>query len=129
VSNFDICKDKWFFEPKSEQDRDVFLEWAYEQGMVWRGDSPRSNNYLSVECVIGGNNAKQGNLGWCDSDTGDGRDFYESRGHLEIFPIFKLCVDKLLLPVVESPQQKKIRELEETIAKAQEQIESLKKVI
>ncbi|UAV84618.1 hypothetical protein PHB09_123 [Pseudomonas phage PHB09] len=40
-----------------------------------------------------------------------------------------LMIDELLLQAVESPQQKQIRELQETIAKAQEQIESLKKVI
>jgi hypothetical protein len=132
MSNFDICKDKWFFESKSVQERDAFLEWAYDQGMSWQGSTPRSNIFLISACVIGGNNGAQGYLGWVHASVGSqGGEFYESRGHINISPVFKykLVVDNVPLPVVESPQQKQIRELEETIAKAQEQIESLKKVI
>ncbi|WKV20519.1 hypothetical protein 16Q_126 [Pseudomonas phage 16Q] len=131
MSNFDICKDKWFYQPNSVQGRDAFLEWAYEQGMVWMGLNQRSNEHLIELCCIGGNSYREGQLGWVHGSVAEGVDFYESRGHIKISPVFKykLIVDIIPPPVVESPQQKQVRELEETIAKAQEQIESLKKVI
>ena len=54
--------------------------------------------------------------------------WWENRDHQEIKLIFKqkLSVSDVISPSKESPQQAKIRELEETIDKAKQQIKQLK---
>lgn len=126
MSTFDICKDKWFFFSNSMQERDAFLEWAYEQGMSWSaGVAPCLQG---DDVYISGNFFTEGVLGWAMVKA---REFYESYGHVEIHPEFKykMCVAFVPSPEVESPQQKQIRELEETIARATQQINELKKDI
>lgn len=63
MSNFDIRKDKWFFEPKNEIHRDAFLEWAYANGMEWLG-SGLATPFLPKDSFIGGNNCAEGKLGY-----------------------------------------------------------------
>lgn len=124
MSKLNLLKDKWFFKATSREECVAFQEWAFTQGLSWVGSGEVVNKSVFGDS-IGGNNLKGGSLGHASAM------WYEDRGFIQIFPKFKTVsvVDCVDLPEVESRQEKKIRELEATIAKAQEQIQALKKEI
>lgn len=116
---FDLKKEKWFIHTPTPEISEAVQLWLFEQGLQWRlgGQDVRHTN----KSAIGGMQSV-GNIGFADPE------FYAKEGCQEIKFTFKAVVDSVEYPVVESEQQKRIRELEETIATAQRQIAELKEM-
>ena len=124
MAKLDLMKDKWFFAPSTKEEGIAFQKWAFTQGLSWSSAGTKALEYLGTE-AIGGNGNTKGKLGHATYS------WYLDRGHVELTPVFKteISVDGVYLPELESAQQKKIRELEATVAEAQRQIQELKKGI
>lgn len=116
---------KWFIRVANAEQAKAVQEWAFEQGFGWSGSKTirKDLRLWEIPAAIGHGHFDGMGLGQASVD------YWIANGHKEIKVTFKTAVDKVVLTEVESLQQKQIRELQETIAKAQEQIESLKKVI
>jgi len=124
MAKLDLMKDKWFFAPRTKEEGIAFQKWAFSKGLSWSTSATTVQNNLGTES-IGGNGHSKGRLGHASYA------WYKDRGHVQISPRFKteVFVDSVELPDLESQQQKQIRELEETIARATQQIQELKKDI
>lgn len=122
---FDVKKDKWFVRVANKQEAIAVQEWAFSEGLGWCGSLElrtdfdawgTDENSKAVGCGhFGGNSLGQAPGTW-----------WESNGHKEIKLTYKFGVDTVIYPEVESPQQKQIKALEETIAQAAAQIQKLK---
>lgn len=123
--SIDLKKDRWFIRVNSIEESIATQEWLLEQGLDWVGSQTLRTDFKNWEGfpkAIGSGHSScrslgQANVGW-----------WENRDHQEIKLTFKqkLSVSDVIYPTKESPQQAKIRELEETINKAQEQLRQLK---
>lgn len=124
MRKLDLLKDEWYFKPKSPEESAAFQKWAFEQGLSWNTHGKHVIGHVYADC-IGGNGHKPRTLGHA-TET-----WYDERGHVKLTPVFKIeiSVESVELPDVESSQEKKIRELEATVAEAQRQIQELKKEI
>ncbi|WCO82025.1 hypothetical protein vBPpSSYP_43 [Pseudomonas phage vB_PpS_SYP] len=122
-SQFDVKKDPWYVIVSNREEAKLVQSWLFEQGLQWQSGGA-THSHLGERVLT--------------NDSGCDRIFHASfgviekkkaRGSKELKFSFKreLVIDKVTLPDVESPQQKQIKELEETIRKASEQIEQLKK--
>ena len=122
---FDFKTDKWFIRVENEQQAVAAQEWAFEQGFGWSGRKTLREDFRSWDMprAIGCGHGGAGYMGQAPAQ------YWFVHGHKEIKMSFKVVVDEVVLPVVESQQQKQIRELEETIARATQQIQELKKDI
>lgn len=119
---FDLKTEKWFIRVNSEQESIAVQEWAFQQGIGWMNKLELRKDFSTWQLPsaigfghFGGQSLGQANV-----------DYWERNGHKEIKAELKLSVVDVELPAVESPQQKQIRELEETIATAAAQIKKLK---
>jgi hypothetical protein len=122
-NQFNVKKDPWYVIVNNHEESKLVQSWLFKQGLHWQaGDS--THLHLGERVLT--------------NDEGCDRIFHASMGVIEkkkakgskelIFSFkHELVIDKVTLPDVESPQQKQIKELEETIRKASEQIEQLKK--
>lgn len=124
---FDLKTDKWFIRVANEAQANAAQEWAFEQGFAWSG-----NKLLRIDFETWDDDGSKaighghnGGAGLGQAGTG----YWESRGHHELKVDFKLRIVNVVLPEVESPQQKQIKALEETIATAAAQIQKLKEGI
>ena len=122
--SIDLKKDRWFIRVNSVEESIATQEWLFEQGFGWVGKQIIRTDFSSWEFpqAIGFGHSPCGGLG--QASVG----WWKTREHEEIDLTFKqkLSVADVIYPTKESPQQAKIRELEETINKAQEQLRQLK---
>lgn len=126
--SIDLKKDRWFIRVNSVEESIAAQEWLFKQGLGWNGRKTLRTDFQHWEGfqkAIGSGHAYcrslgQARVGW-----------WENRDHQEIKIIFKqkLSVADVIYPTKESPQQAKIRELEETINKAKEQLRQLKEEV
>lgn len=122
----DLKKDRWFIRVNSVEESIAAQEWLFEQGITcWDG----------VDCSVEHNLPKVLTNYWADNLINRRGFMFSSKlarfiaePQCEIKLIFKqkLSVSDVIYPTKESPQQAKIRELEETINKAKEQLRQLK---
>lgn len=126
--SIDLKKDRWFIRVNSVEESIAAQEWLFEQELDWVGSQTLRTDFKKWEGfpkAIGSGHSScrslgQASVGW-----------WENRDHQEIKLTFKqkLSVSDVIYPTKDSPQQAKIRELEETINKAQQQIKQLKEEV
>lgn len=117
--------EKWFIRVPDEASAQAVQEYMFERGLGWNGKLELRTDYETwsfpeaIGCGhCGGNSLGQANV-----------NYWIGNEHKEIVITLKTSVDTLEFLKVESPQEIKIRELQETITKAQEQIQALKEDI
>lgn len=124
--SIDLKKDRWFIRVNSAEESIATQEWLLEQDITW---------WDGVDCSVEHDLTKVLTNYWADNRINRRGFMFSSKlsrfiaePQCEIKLIFKpkLSVSDVIYPTKESPQQAKIRELEETINKAQEQIKLLK---
>jgi len=127
MTAFDIQKDKWFVRINSEEECKAVQEWAFAQGFHWFNGKVRKD-YNSWSSDTGGKAIGFGHFS--RSSLGQAPvSYWMQNDHHEIKLTFRteMYVDEVQFPVVESAQQKRLRELEETIEAAQRQIAEIRK--
>ena len=126
---FDLKTQPWHIFVNSPEECQAAQEWLFSQGLTWcNGDVEVSNLYartLSNYFVIFGERNFTLDIRGFVYDVHK-NDYEDSSKELKLEFANKFVVNSYKTPVIETVQQKQIRELEETIAKAQEQIQSLK---
>jgi len=122
-NQFNVKKDPWYIVVKNRQESKLVQSWLFEQGLQWKAGGAK-HDHLNERVLTndnGGDRICHASFGVIEKK--------KAKGSKELKFSFKqtLTIDKVTMPEVESPQQKQIKELEETIRKAAEQIEQLKK--
>jgi hypothetical protein len=124
---FDVKNDKWFVRVANKQEAIAAQDWAFSEGLSWNGRTTLRHDYhlwdMDGGTAIGSGHCEGSVLGQA------GVMYWARSGHKEIKLTYKLTVDTVLLPEVESPQQRQIRALEATIAQAAAQIQKLKEEV
>lgn len=128
---FDLKTQPWHIKVKSPEENYAAQKWLFSQGLTWcNGDvdvdclhSKILSNYFARQRKV--NDIEVNHEGFMHGAYPS--EFNNDDYELELQFEEKIVVVDFTFPTVkESPEQKKIRELEETIAKAQEQINKLK---
>lgn len=122
-NQFSVTRDAWYIRVNSPEESKAAQDWLFSQGCSW-GVGEKEYRHTGEKSLTNDNGGAR--LFWGSQASVESK---QEKGVPEIKLTFKTqtVVDKVVLPVVESPQQKQIRELEETIQKATQQIEQLKK--
>ena len=119
VSQFDLKKNPWFIRTGTKEKSAAAQNWLFEQGINWWNND--SVAYIRDEQVLSNVNC-EGNIEsffmWCI----DGEPHKSAK---EIILEFETVVKSVTYPIVETEQDKKIKELQQTIEKAKQQIEEL----
>lgn len=123
-----ILEDKWFIRVANNQEAVAVQEWAFSQGLAWGSKFEVRTDFdkwdgVGSSAAIGSGHFGGNCLGQASAS------YWERHNHKEIKVTFKFSVDTIVYPEVESPQQKQIKALEETIATATAQIQKLKEGI
>lgn len=119
--------DKWFIAVADLEEAVAVQEWLRSNGFTWGG--LHQNNIRTdmkdwqLPYAIGRGHFSGVGLG--QESVG----YWMKQGHHEVKVTFKKTVADCEYPVLESEQEKQIKALEETIQKAQEQIQNLKKSV
>lgn len=121
VKQFDMRTQPWFIRVNNEQEFNLVQEWLEENfGTVpYFGWYPQTKGLTNTN--VDGKMYSDYVMWFCDDKN-------LNQNANEIKVNFKTIIDSVEWPVVESEKDKKIRELEETIKKAQEQIKELQKL-
>lgn len=120
---FDMKTNPWFIRVNNEQEFEAAKEWVEVQGVNWT-DWVKDKSFNSEIGALCSNLYDFDNYYWLGHDEVETQALY---GRKEIKLTFKTVVDSVEYPVLESEQQKKIRELKETIEKASAQIAEIEK--
>lgn len=116
-----LKENSWYIETGSPEKSELVQEWLFEHGYVWfiKGSVPSylESKYLCNVCIDGsiiGDILQTSNSQHIHKDA------------QEIILEFQTTIKSVKLPAVETEQEKKIRELQETIDKASAQIKAIK---
>ena len=117
VSEFDLKKNPWFIRTGTKEKSEATQKWLFEQGLTWNDGSKCLYNYgeIIIETTENSRFVK-----------GD----YPEPESQEIILEFETVVKSVTYPSIETEsvkteQDKKIKELKETIDKAQQQLEEM----
>ena len=117
---FDLKKNPWFIRTGTKEKSEAAQKWLFEQGMSWSG--ARGNVILNFGedylVNVSGNGYVGKYVMWCSDSS-------PHASAKEIVLEFETVVKSVTYPVVETAQDKKIKELKETIDKAQQQLEEM----
>ena len=122
--SIDLKKDRWFIRVNSVEESIATQEGLLEQGITW---------WAGLDCSVEHDLTKVLTNYWADnlinrrgfmSSSKLARFIAEPQCEIKLTFKQKLSVSDVIYP--ESPQQAKIRELEDTINKAQQQLKQLK---
>ena len=130
--SIDLKKDRWFIRINSVEESIAAQQWLFEQGITWSDGSghPLKEKEVRVLTNYWDNSSQEINLaGFMFSEELYCDKHWNSKYEIKLIFKQKLSVSDVIYPTKESPQQAKIRELEETINKAQEQIKQLKEEV
>lgn len=121
VKQFDMKTQPWFIRVNNEQEFDLVQEWLKENfGTVpYFGWYPQTKGLTNTN--IDGKMYSDYVMWFCDDKN-------LNQNTNEIKLRFKTTIDSVEWPIVESEKDKKIRELQETIKKAEEQLKELHKL-
>lgn len=118
-TNFDMKSQPWFIRVTNEQEYNAARKWLFEN----------FGHYLDTgyaSYMVGLSNTDDcGEI--CSYVMWMAEHALKTTEHYEIELSYKTVVDSVQYPQVETEQQKKVRELQETIEKAQKQIEDIQK--
>lgn len=114
----------WFIAVNGKEHSRIAQEWLFEQGLQWAhyGKVVSFTDQAVLTNVDAGGIVRDYII-YSDSIT---RKIEQGAHEVKVLGRISMVLEKVELPVVESPQEKQIRELEETIQKAQKQIDALK---
>lgn len=120
---FDLKKNPWFIRTGTKEKSEAVQKWLFEQGVEWytgKGIKMSCEGYLTNTYVDGG----------ISSYILYGDDSNPSAYAQEIIIEFETTVKSVTYPSIETEsakkeQDKKIKELKETIDKAQQQLEEM----
>lgn len=119
VSQFDLKKNPWFIHTGTKEKSEAAQKWLFEQGINWWNNDSRVEK---MENYILTNVCAEGVI----------QDYFMYQASTlpnpstkEIILEFETVVKSVTYPIVETEQDKKIKELKETIDKAQQQLEEL----
>lgn len=118
VQQFDLKKNPWFIRTGTKEKSEAAQKWLFEQGVEWSLDSKTIRDY-SEEYLT--NTYTNGLL----SDHLAHGIFGAHKSAKEIILEFETTVKSVTHPSIETEQDKKIKELKETIDKAQQQLEEM----
>lgn len=115
---FDMKTQPWFIRINNEEEWDLAQQWLKENfGKACAATySPCYSYFLT-------NKDDTGYIG--DHPMHGRKESLAETKRYEIKLTYKTVIDSVIYPEVETEQQKKIKELKETIRKAQEQIDAL----
>lgn len=119
---FDLKKDKWFIRTPTPEISKAVQQWLFEQDFTWEADGTKIQ-YTNQRFLT---NTQYPNIARDYIMHSSNADNYaEKNGVKEIKLTLKTVVDSVEYPVIETEQEIKIRELKETIEKAQKQIDEI----
>lgn len=122
MESFNLKTCKWHINVNSAEEILAAQEWLISQGVTWcNGDSSVDTSVVQSKCLTNYHvNDKLNHVGFmhCSYSYDDPK--------YELKLKFKILVDKVIYPIVESEQQKQIKALEATIQMAQDQIQKIK---
>lgn len=121
---FDMKKEPWFIRVNNKEESKVVQEWLFTLGLKWIRDS-HAVKYLDAKIIC--NVFTDGVLSKNLLKTDFMEEVHSSAQEIKL--TFKTVIDSVEYPVVKSEQQKKVEELEATIAQAQTQLAQLKQQI
>lgn len=130
--SINLKKDRWFIRVNSVEESIATQEWLFEQGITWCDglDQPVKKNEVRVLTNYWQDSSQEINLaGFMFSQALYDNGYRNSESEIKLKFKQKLSVSDVIYPTKDSPQQAKIRELEETINKAQQQIKQLKEEV
>jgi len=122
---FDLKKNPWFIRTGTKEKSEAAQKWLFEHGMSWSG--ARGNVILNFGedylVNVSGNGYVGEYVMWCSDSS-------PHASAKEIIMEFETVVKSVTYPVLETEsakkaQDKKIKELKETIDKAQQQLEEM----
>lgn len=128
----DLKRDRWFIRINSVEESIAAEEWLFEQGITRCNgvDRPVEKNEVKVLTNYWLNSSQEINpAGFMFSQAPYYNGYRDSEYEIKLTFKQKLSVSDVIYPTKDSPQQAKIRELEETINKAQQQIKQLKEEV
>ena len=127
ATTFQLKNQPWFIAINGKEHSRIAQEWLFEQGVQWEHMGKKvSYTEQAVLTNVDGSGIIRDYIMHANSvkfKIDQGAQEIKVHGHL------KMVLDKVELPEVESEQAKKIRELEDTIQKAQKQIDELKQAL
>ena len=122
MESFNLKTCKWHINLNSAEESLAAQEWLISQGATWcNGDSSVYTDVVQSKCLTNYHvNDKLNSEGimHCSYPYDDPK--------YELKLKFKISVDTVTYPIVESEQQKQIKALEATIQMAQDQIQKIK---
>ncbi|ATN92846.1 hypothetical protein QGX11_gp083 [Pseudomonas phage PPSC2] len=129
---FNLKTSKWHILVGSAEENQAAQEWLLSQGITWCNGNRKVDEGCKQSKVLSNyfSDGREVNKnGFMYSYSGF--DNYQHNEEFELKLSYKttISVDKVVYPTVDSPQQKQIKALEETIAQAAAQIQKLKEGI
>lgn len=124
MGEFNFNNTPWFVRTNNPKEYELVSDWLKEQGLQFMY-SAEWHSY-----IIGLSNFFDQYTGKINPCVHRVKSLHEVAGYNEIKFTFRnvLAIDSIEFPTVESERDKKIRELKETIDKAQEQIKQLEEM-
>lgn len=120
---FDMKKSPWFIRVNNKEEFEAAKEWVDSQGIVWT-DWVKDKGFNSEIGGLCSNLHNLDNYYWLSHEETESSESLYGREEIKI--TFKTIIDSVEYPTIETEQDKKIKELQETIEKAQQQITELK---
>ena len=112
---FDMKKNPWFIRVNNKEEFEAAKEWVKSQGIKFKFSEDWYDQIIAVE--------SDGFALCIRTEAGE-----KILNKNEIKLTFKTVIDSVEYPTIESEQDKKIKELQETIETAKRQIEELKSI-
>lgn len=126
---FNLKTSKWHILVGSAEENQVAQEWLLSQGITWCNGKCKVDEGCKQSKVLSNYFSDGGEVnknGFMHSSSGFDNYRYNEEFELKLSYKATISVDKIVYPTVDSPQQKQIKALEETIAQAAAQIQKLK---
>ena len=119
---FNIKEHKWFIRIEDAEHSEIVQKWLFEQGVNWQWSTGKPEN-TRFEFLT--NTYSDGDLSKHLLYANNKGSVSKQCKELIIRTKTETVVSEVVYPEIETEQQKQIRELKETIAKAQEQLDAL----
>ena len=117
---FNIKTDPWFIRVNSKQESKVIQDWLFEQGIMW-GHSPTQHKYTEYTFIL--NVFSEGSISKRLLRTNEACEIHPTAKEIKL--TFKTTIDSVQYPEMETEQQVKMKQLQETIDKAARELKEL----
>jgi len=120
---FNIKTDPWFIRVNSEEESKVIQDWLFEQGIMWKHSSTQ-HKYTEYTFIL--NVFSEGSIPKRLLRTNEACEIHPTAKEIKL--TFKTTIDSVEYPVVETEQQIKMKQLQETIDKAARELKELREM-